>query len=146
MATRVWLRAQLPAAERAGRGSRRHTIPPVPDPNLNALWCRAIAEELVRAGVRRAVLCPGPASLWDRGHLMAGKIVFQPARQTFIEQDPHQGFASSCLSDSITPTACKRLTLGKSSRKWSRAAALKSVPVGLFGLARKTMRVSALMA
>jgi 2-succinyl-5-enolpyruvyl-6-hydroxy-3-cyclohexene-1-carboxylate synthase len=30
-----------------------------PDPNLNALWCRAIAEELTRAGVRRAVLCPG---------------------------------------------------------------------------------------
>ena len=29
------------------------------DPNLNALWCRAIAEELKRAGVRHVVLCPG---------------------------------------------------------------------------------------
>jgi 2-succinyl-5-enolpyruvyl-6-hydroxy-3-cyclohexene-1-carboxylate synthase len=35
------------------------TLPPVPDPNLNALWCRAIAEELKRAGVKHAVLCPG---------------------------------------------------------------------------------------
>jgi 2-succinyl-5-enolpyruvyl-6-hydroxy-3-cyclohexene-1-carboxylate synthase len=31
----------------------------VPDPNLNALWCRAIAEEIKRAGVKHAVLCPG---------------------------------------------------------------------------------------
>jgi len=31
----------------------------VPDPNLNALWCRAIAEELKRAGVKYVVLCPG---------------------------------------------------------------------------------------
>jgi 2-succinyl-5-enolpyruvyl-6-hydroxy-3-cyclohexene-1-carboxylate synthase len=31
----------------------------VPDPNLNALWCRAIAEELKRAGVQHVVLCPG---------------------------------------------------------------------------------------
>jgi 2-succinyl-5-enolpyruvyl-6-hydroxy-3-cyclohexene-1-carboxylate synthase len=31
----------------------------VPDPNLNALWARAIAEELVRGGVSTAVLCPG---------------------------------------------------------------------------------------
>lgn len=29
------------------------------DPNLNALWCRAIAEELRRAGVGHVVLCPG---------------------------------------------------------------------------------------
>jgi 2-succinyl-5-enolpyruvyl-6-hydroxy-3-cyclohexene-1-carboxylate synthase len=29
------------------------------DPNLNALWCRAIAEELHRCGVGAAVLCPG---------------------------------------------------------------------------------------
>lgn len=29
------------------------------DPNLNALWCRAITEELQRAGVVRAVCCPG---------------------------------------------------------------------------------------
>lgn len=29
------------------------------DPNLNALWCRCIAEELVRGGVAFAVLCPG---------------------------------------------------------------------------------------
>lgn len=29
------------------------------DPNLNARWCRCIAEELARAGVRYAVLCPG---------------------------------------------------------------------------------------
>lgn len=29
------------------------------DPNLNALWCRCIAEELVRSGVTCAVLCPG---------------------------------------------------------------------------------------
>src|SRR3954469_9844142 len=29
------------------------------DPNLNALWCRALAEELRRAGVGHAVLCPG---------------------------------------------------------------------------------------
>jgi 2-succinyl-5-enolpyruvyl-6-hydroxy-3-cyclohexene-1-carboxylate synthase len=29
------------------------------DPNLTALWCRAIAEELRRSGVERAVLCPG---------------------------------------------------------------------------------------
>ena len=35
------------------------TLPPVPDPNLNALWCRAIAEELQRAGVKHVVLCPG---------------------------------------------------------------------------------------
>ena len=35
------------------------TLLPVPDPNLNALWCRAIAEELKRAGVKHAVLCPG---------------------------------------------------------------------------------------
>ncbi len=34
-------------------------LPPVPDPNLNALWCRAIAEELKRAGVAHVVLCPG---------------------------------------------------------------------------------------
>jgi 2-succinyl-5-enolpyruvyl-6-hydroxy-3-cyclohexene-1-carboxylate synthase len=31
----------------------------VPDPNLNALWCRAIAEELKRSGVKHVVLCPG---------------------------------------------------------------------------------------
>ncbi len=31
----------------------------VRDANLNALWCRCIAEELTRAGVRRGVLCPG---------------------------------------------------------------------------------------
>jgi 2-succinyl-5-enolpyruvyl-6-hydroxy-3-cyclohexene-1-carboxylate synthase len=31
----------------------------VHDPNLNALWCRAIAEELKRAGVKYVVLCPG---------------------------------------------------------------------------------------
>jgi 2-succinyl-5-enolpyruvyl-6-hydroxy-3-cyclohexene-1-carboxylate synthase len=31
----------------------------VPDPNLNALWSRCIAEELVRGGVTTAVLCPG---------------------------------------------------------------------------------------
>ncbi|HEX3134734.1 MAG TPA: 2-succinyl-5-enolpyruvyl-6-hydroxy-3-cyclohexene-1-carboxylic-acid synthase [Planctomycetota bacterium] len=31
----------------------------MPDPNLNALWCRAIAEELKRAGVKHVVLCPG---------------------------------------------------------------------------------------
>ena len=31
----------------------------MPDPNLNALWCRAIAEELKRAGVQHVVLCPG---------------------------------------------------------------------------------------
>ena len=31
----------------------------MPDPNLNALWCRAIAEEIKRAGVKYAVLCPG---------------------------------------------------------------------------------------
>jgi 2-succinyl-5-enolpyruvyl-6-hydroxy-3-cyclohexene-1-carboxylate synthase len=30
-----------------------------PDPNLTALWCRLIAEELHRCGVARAVLCPG---------------------------------------------------------------------------------------
>jgi len=30
-----------------------------PDVNLNALWSRLIAEELHRAGVRTAVLCPG---------------------------------------------------------------------------------------
>jgi 2-succinyl-5-enolpyruvyl-6-hydroxy-3-cyclohexene-1-carboxylate synthase len=30
-----------------------------PDPNLNALWARCIAEELRRAGCARAVLCPG---------------------------------------------------------------------------------------
>jgi 2-succinyl-5-enolpyruvyl-6-hydroxy-3-cyclohexene-1-carboxylate synthase len=29
------------------------------DPNLNALWCRALAEELQRCGVHRVVLCPG---------------------------------------------------------------------------------------
>jgi len=29
------------------------------DPNLNALWCRVIVEELARAGVHWAVLCPG---------------------------------------------------------------------------------------
>ena len=29
------------------------------DPNLNALWCRCIAEELVRGGVVSCVLCPG---------------------------------------------------------------------------------------
>jgi 2-succinyl-5-enolpyruvyl-6-hydroxy-3-cyclohexene-1-carboxylate synthase len=29
------------------------------DANLNALWCRALAEELVRAGTAHAVLCPG---------------------------------------------------------------------------------------
>ena len=29
------------------------------DANLNALWCRAIAEELVRGGTAHAVLCPG---------------------------------------------------------------------------------------
>lgn len=29
------------------------------DPNLNALWSRVIAEELVRGGVEHAVLCPG---------------------------------------------------------------------------------------
>src|SRR3954470_19577557 len=29
------------------------------DPNLNALWCRALAEELRRGGVGHAVLCPG---------------------------------------------------------------------------------------
>ncbi|HYE07502.1 MAG TPA: 2-succinyl-5-enolpyruvyl-6-hydroxy-3-cyclohexene-1-carboxylic-acid synthase [Planctomycetota bacterium] len=29
------------------------------DPNLNALWCRAIAEELRRGGVGDVVLCPG---------------------------------------------------------------------------------------
>ena len=29
------------------------------DANLNALWCRAIAEELIRGGVVHAVLCPG---------------------------------------------------------------------------------------
>jgi len=29
------------------------------DPNLNALWCRVIVEELVRCGVAWAVLCPG---------------------------------------------------------------------------------------
>ena len=29
------------------------------DPNLNALWSRCIAEELLRAGCARAVLCPG---------------------------------------------------------------------------------------
>ncbi|GDY12924.1 2-succinyl-5-enolpyruvyl-6-hydroxy-3-cyclohexene-1-carboxylate synthase [Planctomycetota bacterium] len=29
------------------------------DANLNALWCRAIAEELARGGVGLAVLCPG---------------------------------------------------------------------------------------
>ena len=32
---------------------------PPPDPNLTALWCRLIAEELHRCGVVRAVLCPG---------------------------------------------------------------------------------------
>lgn len=31
----------------------------MPDPNLNALWCRCIAEELLRSGCRHAVLCPG---------------------------------------------------------------------------------------
>lgn len=31
----------------------------MPDPNLNAWWCRGLAEELRRAGVERAVLCPG---------------------------------------------------------------------------------------
>lgn len=29
------------------------------DANLNALWCRALSEELVRAGTAHAVLCPG---------------------------------------------------------------------------------------
>jgi 2-succinyl-5-enolpyruvyl-6-hydroxy-3-cyclohexene-1-carboxylate synthase len=29
------------------------------DPNLNALWSRCIAEELLRSGCARAVLCPG---------------------------------------------------------------------------------------
>ncbi|MDA3963473.1 MAG: 2-succinyl-5-enolpyruvyl-6-hydroxy-3-cyclohexene-1-carboxylic-acid synthase [Planctomycetota bacterium] len=33
------------------------------DPNRNALWCRCIVEELHRAGVRRAVLCPGKRNL-----------------------------------------------------------------------------------
>lgn len=47
------------AAEGPGRGGRHHTILSVPDPNLNALWCRAIAEELKRAGVIHVVLCPG---------------------------------------------------------------------------------------
>ena len=32
---------------------------PVADVNLNALWCRCIAEELVRSGVQFVVLCPG---------------------------------------------------------------------------------------
>jgi 2-succinyl-5-enolpyruvyl-6-hydroxy-3-cyclohexene-1-carboxylate synthase len=32
---------------------------PGSDANLNALWCRCIVEELVRGGVRHAVLCPG---------------------------------------------------------------------------------------
>lgn len=31
----------------------------MPDANLNALWCRCVAEELQRSGCRRAVLCPG---------------------------------------------------------------------------------------
>jgi 2-succinyl-5-enolpyruvyl-6-hydroxy-3-cyclohexene-1-carboxylate synthase len=35
------------------------TLPRVTDPNLNALWCRAIAEELRRAKVAQVVLCPG---------------------------------------------------------------------------------------
>jgi 2-succinyl-5-enolpyruvyl-6-hydroxy-3-cyclohexene-1-carboxylate synthase len=30
-----------------------------PDPNLNALWSRCIAEEFKRAGITHAVLCPG---------------------------------------------------------------------------------------
>ncbi len=32
---------------------------PPADPNLTALWCRLIAEELSRCGAARAVLCPG---------------------------------------------------------------------------------------
>jgi 2-succinyl-5-enolpyruvyl-6-hydroxy-3-cyclohexene-1-carboxylate synthase len=31
----------------------------MPDANLNALWCRCIAEELQRSGCRHVVLCPG---------------------------------------------------------------------------------------
>jgi 2-succinyl-5-enolpyruvyl-6-hydroxy-3-cyclohexene-1-carboxylate synthase len=34
-------------------------VAPPPDPNLTALWCRLIAEELHRSGITRAVLCPG---------------------------------------------------------------------------------------
>jgi 2-succinyl-5-enolpyruvyl-6-hydroxy-3-cyclohexene-1-carboxylate synthase len=41
------------------RGGLRGILGIVPDPVLNALWCRAIAEELARGGVARAVLCPG---------------------------------------------------------------------------------------
>ena len=41
-------------------------------PNLNALWARALVDELVRGGVRQAVVCPGsrssPLALACAGH------------------------------------------------------------------------------
>ncbi len=45
------------------------------DVDLNALWCRAIAEEIQRAGVRRAVLCPGSRNsplLFALAHALGG--------------------------------------------------------------------------
>jgi 2-succinyl-5-enolpyruvyl-6-hydroxy-3-cyclohexene-1-carboxylate synthase len=42
-----------------GRAPNTPAVAPPPDPNLTALWCRLIAEELHRCGAERAVLCPG---------------------------------------------------------------------------------------
>ncbi len=59
-------RAGIPDCSEANRpnvGRSTTRVPmslPMPDdPNRNARWCRLIAEELHRSGVRAAVLCPG---------------------------------------------------------------------------------------
>ena len=49
-------RPHRPTRDKQSRGAIMRAMT---DPNLNALWARCIAEELLRAGVRQAVLCPG---------------------------------------------------------------------------------------
>ena len=59
------------------------TLPRVPDPNLNALWCRAIAEELKRAGVKYVVLCPGSR---NSPLLLALRTQFEAAAISHIDE------------------------------------------------------------
>lgn len=72
------------------------------DPNLNALWCRAIAEELRRAGVQHVVLCPG-------------------SRNSPLLHALHAQFADRCLSH-IDERSAGFIALGLSRASGERVA------------------------
>ncbi len=72
------------------------------DPNLNALWCRALAEELRRAQVGHVVLCPGSR---NSPLLFALHAQFSDACRTLIDERSAGFFALGLIKASGAPVA-----------------------------------------